>query len=204
MDSPLFGLIVAGQPCTTQPSQILSPTSFLYTIPHPPPSPTTKPTTIITIFLLPGIQLPPQTGAAIYVISSNPSSSSSPSEKFVGAIGPGKESIFFRIKPKETAMIGILIEPAQAILEKMAANEGALVKASSAAGGAGQGGGGEANVLLSLAEKVIGNAFNYLASFSVDVPGKGVMVPLKAFEEWWKKFQSKARADPKFLERDGS
>lgn len=34
--------------------------------------------------------------------------------------------------------------------------------------------------------------------------GKGVeVVPLKAFEEWWRKFEGRVRNDPGFLERDG-
>ncbi|KAK3991399.1 hypothetical protein QBC44DRAFT_323580 [Cladorrhinum sp. PSN332] len=197
MDSPLFGLIVSGQPCTTTPSQMLSQTSFLYTIPPPPPSANTKPSTHVTIFLLPGVNLPPNTGAAIYLLSNPPSGPGS--EKFAGAIGPGKESTLLKIGTKETVIIGILIEPAETIIEKLAAKEGALVPAE-AAGAKGPESG--ENVLLGLAEKVIGNAFNYLASFSVDDgQGRGVMVPLKAFEEWWKKFQSRARSDPKFLER---
>jgi hypothetical protein len=47
-----------------------------------------------------------------------------------------------------------------------------------------------------LAQRIIGNAFNFLASFGSDT------VPLKAFEEWWKKFERKIEADPSFLERE--
>jgi hypothetical protein len=48
-----------------------------------------------------------------------------------------------------------------------------------------------------LAQRIIGNAFNFLASFGSDV------IPLKAFEEWWKKFERKVEMDPTFLEREG-
>lgn len=199
MTSPLFGLILSGQPCTTTPSQILSQTSFLYTI--PPASTTTKTFTHVTIFLLPGITLPPNTGAAIYFLPS--SSAGAPgSDKFAGAIGPGKESTLLRISSKETVIIGIALEPAESLLEKVAAKEGALVPADSnnTAPGASKGGGG--NDVLVLAEKIIGNAFNYLASYGTDSgDGRGAVVPLRAFEEWWKKFQTKARHDPDFLER---
>ncbi|KAK4165154.1 hypothetical protein QBC43DRAFT_288040 [Cladorrhinum sp. PSN259] len=205
---PLFGLIITSQPVTTQPTQVLSPTSFLYAIPpissvpsstSSSSAPESKPWTHVTIFLLPGITLPPNTGAAIYTLSNPPSPGT---EKFVGAIGPGKESIILKIGTKETVYVGIVLEPAGTLLQKMAAKEAALVSASSSTAIKGVEGGKEENVLLGLAEKVIGNAFNYLASFSVDNrDGRGVMVPLKAFEEWWKKFQSKARTDPKFLER---
>lgn len=55
-----------------------------------------------------------------------------------------------------------------------------------------------------LAQRIIKNAFNFLASFSGNVGGSGVeVVPLKAFEEWWRKFEGRVRGDPGFLERDG-
>ncbi|KAG9624610.1 hypothetical protein KCU69_g21920, partial [Aureobasidium melanogenum] len=46
-----------------------------------------------------------------------------------------------------------------------------------------------------LAQRIIANAFNFLASFGSDT------VPLKAFEAWWTKFESKVNNDPSFLER---
>lgn len=61
---------------------------------------------------------------------------------------------------------------------------------------------------LQLAQKIINNAFNFLASFSGNIPvpgGTGTagmeVVPLKAFEDWWRKFEGKLRNDPSFLER---
>ena len=55
---------------------------------------------------------------------------------------------------------------------------------------------------LLLAQRIIGNAFNYLGSFSMRVQGEDV-VPLKAFREWWVKFEKKVEYDPTFLEREG-
>jgi len=62
---------------------------------------------------------------------------------------------------------------------------------------------------VELAQKIIKNAFNFLASFSGNVPvpgGSGTagveVVPLKAFQDWWVKFESKIKNDPGFLERD--
>lgn len=53
-----------------------------------------------------------------------------------------------------------------------------------------------------LAQRIIQNAFNFLASFSGQAgPGGVEVVPLKAFENWWKKFESRVRSDPSFLER---
>jgi hypothetical protein len=54
---------------------------------------------------------------------------------------------------------------------------------------------------LLLAQRIIKNAFNFLASFSGNVNGGVEVVPLKAFEEWWKKFEGRVRSDPGFLER---
>ena len=62
---------------------------------------------------------------------------------------------------------------------------------------------------LQLAQRIIKNAFNFLASFSGNVPVPGVagaagveVVPLKAFEDWWRKFEGRVRSDPGFLMRD--
>ena len=64
-----------------------------------------------------------------------------------------------------------------------------------------------------IAQRITKNLFNYLASFaSANLPA-GVMalgglrvdatyVPLKAFEDWWSKFNRKIETDPGFLERD--
>jgi hypothetical protein len=55
-----------------------------------------------------------------------------------------------------------------------------------------------------LAQRIIENAFNYLASFAVLHPrGQGEVVPLKAFRDWWAKFERKIDADPGFLEKGG-
>ena len=54
-----------------------------------------------------------------------------------------------------------------------------------------------------LAQRIIKNAFNFLASFSGNVAGGIEVVPLKSFEDWWKKFEGKVKHDPGFLERDG-
>jgi hypothetical protein len=52
-----------------------------------------------------------------------------------------------------------------------------------------------------LAQRIIANAFNFLASFSSGGPTGRETVPLKSFQEWWKKFEGKIERDPSFLER---
>ena len=52
-----------------------------------------------------------------------------------------------------------------------------------------------------LAQRIIGNAFNFLASFAENDKGQDV-VPLKSFHNWWAKFERRIEADPTFLERE--
>lgn len=67
--------------------------------------------------------------------------------------------------------------------------------------------------ITAIAERIAKNLFNYLGSFAAANLPAGVMalgglradvtyVPLKAFEEWWTKFNRKIETDPGFLERD--
>ncbi|MCJ1472346.1 hypothetical protein MMC13_000993 [Lambiella insularis] len=53
-----------------------------------------------------------------------------------------------------------------------------------------------------LAQRIIRDAFNFLASFAGQEGGKEV-VPLKSFREWWAKFERRVESDPGFLEREG-
>lgn len=54
-----------------------------------------------------------------------------------------------------------------------------------------------------LAQRIIKNAFNFLASFSGTVGVKEEeMVPLKSFMDWWAKFERRIENDPGFLEKD--
>ena len=54
-----------------------------------------------------------------------------------------------------------------------------------------------------LAQRIIKNAFNFLASFAGSTgPGGEEVVPLKSFRAWWEKFERRVEADPTFLERE--
>ena len=75
---------------------------------------------------------------------------------------------------------------------------------------------------LQLARRIITNAFNFLASFSTTTSTASAsssnmdpraiisaetaeveeMVPLRAFRDWWTKFEKKIQLDPGFLDRD--
>ncbi|KAI4239004.1 MAG: hypothetical protein LQ349_000685 [Xanthoria aureola] len=54
-----------------------------------------------------------------------------------------------------------------------------------------------------LAQRIIKNAFNFLASFAGQTTvGGEEMVPLRSFRGWWEKFERRVENDPGFLERD--
>lgn len=195
MTSPLFGLIPAGLPAITEPSASPAPTSFLYALP------VEKRFDHIVVFLLPNVTLPPNTAASIYLATANDvaTAQAQANFKFLGAIGPGKESAMFKVGSSAAGnagglVIGVSIEAEDAVgqqLQQLAAN-----KASSTGGSSSQ----PSTVVL--AQRIIQNAFNFLAGFSGTTgPGGMEVVPLKAFEEWWRKFESRVRADPSFLEK---
>jgi hypothetical protein len=203
----LFGIVPTGAPVITTPSNAVSETSYIYTLPA-------RPFNHIVVFLLPGIELPPDTGASVYLAPNTPL----PAFKFLGAIGPGKESAIFKVAggnddmsaagtPAREMLLGISVEPAAQVAAQMA-----TLASSKNSGGASSAlvpARASAPDTLQLAQRIIKNAFNFLASFSGNVPIPGAtgtagveVVPLKAFEDWWKKFEGRIRSDPGFLERD--
>lgn len=103
--------------------------------------------------------------------------------------------------------LGISIEEVQAIAPQLA-----QLEAETAAGATGSGststamvtqGSGAAQRQIStkvLAQRIIGSAFNFLASFAESDKGQDV-VPLKSFRDWWTKFERRIDVDPTFLER---
>ncbi|KAK3688464.1 hypothetical protein B0T22DRAFT_378760 [Podospora appendiculata] len=198
MSQPLFGLVPAGQPVIVTPTETPTPNTFLYAIP-----PTKSAFSHIVIFLLPGIVLPEGSAAAIYLVTPG---QAGPNSRFLGGVGTGKESAIFKIgsgQGQGNVVLGISLEPAESVAARMAdvtapatAGAGALVPASAVAVDQRPG-----PSTLVLAQRIIKNAFNFLASFS-GTAGQVEVVPLKAFEDWWRKFESKLRTDPGFLERD--
>jgi len=225
----LFGIVPAGHSVITAPASAPTETSLVYALPA-------RSFSHIVVFLLPGITLPPDTAAAIYLAYASPQHPS-PNFKFLGGIGPGKESAIFKVgggiedshsggignntnpntpnglpTTDPEIILGISIESASSVAAQMTmlasrpplsvSNESsnALVVANKQT---------QKPDTLALAQRIIKNAFNFLASFSgnVPIPGSSGMtgvevVPLKAFEDWWKKFESRVRSDPGFLEKD--
>lgn len=55
-----------------------------------------------------------------------------------------------------------------------------------------------------LAQRIIKNAFNFLASFAGTMGAGGEeVVPLRSFRDWWVKFERRIENEPGFLEKDG-
>lgn len=209
----MFGLIISGRPVDASPQQITE-AQFAFRI-QPKPA-----FNHIVVFLLPGSQLPPDTAAAVYV-------QIPPSQEFqlLGGIGPGKESAIFKVSgmkqgsgadeggdvmtddpsvlPAGTPavgdiVVGVSIEPAAQIEQQLANLKSGTTQFSGPSNAMVRSNPGTAGPTTTkvLAQRIIGNAFNFLASFGSDT------VPLKAFEEWWKKFEKKVELDPSFLERE--
>ncbi|KAK3353533.1 hypothetical protein B0T25DRAFT_214430 [Lasiosphaeria hispida] len=208
MSQPLFGLVPAGQPVITTPNESPTPTTFFFAI---PPSPTPKPSSHIVVFLLPGVILPEGTAAAIYLVTPPGPNQVTPNSKFLGGIGPGKESAIFKLGTSagQNLVLGISVEQAESVAARMgelgaSASSPGTLAALVPAGVGGYGGQSQSSPLaLVLAQRIIKNAFNFLSSFSGTAGLNQVeVVPLKAFEEWWRKFESRVRTDPGFLERD--
>ncbi|KKY31953.1 hypothetical protein UCDDA912_g08086 [Diaporthe ampelina] len=213
MSQPLFGLVPAGLPVITQPTETPSQTSFIYSISTSP-----KSFSHVVIFLLPGVVLPSNTAAAIYLVTppDRAQGQEVPNSKFLGGVGPGKESAIFKLNESSLSassggqiILGISIEDAGSVASRItelqaakstaAPGSLALVPAGVAAGQA-QAQAQQPSTLV-LAQRIIKNAFNFLSSFSGQA-GQVEVVPMKAFEDWWRKFESRVRSDPGFLERD--
>ncbi|EPE10778.1 hypothetical protein F503_05873 [Ophiostoma piceae UAMH 11346] len=205
MAQPLFGIVPAGLPVITAPTEAPSPTSFLYSIQAPPADQRTF--SHVVVFLLPGVELPQGTAAAIYLVTPPTTpGQTTPQSRFLGGIGPGKESAIFKIgggQQSAPTVLGISVEDASSVgarVEEVRSSSKAVVLSGSSAG-ANSSSSTQPSTLV-LAQRIIQNAFNFLVGFSGSSgTGGPEVVPLKAFEEWWRKFEGRVRSDPTFLER---
>ncbi|EXJ84584.1 hypothetical protein A1O3_05254 [Capronia epimyces CBS 606.96] len=150
----------------------------------------------VGVFMHPNNLLPPGTAAGVYM--------QLPGEqgfKFLGAIGNEKPSALFRVSIPDSQTggevnLGISVEPVQNIqaqlvqLQQTPSDSNAVVKRAPAP---------DTRVL---AQRIIKNAFNFLSSFAGNTANGIEVIPLKSFQDWWTKFESKVQNDPGFLERD--
>lgn len=96
-------------------------------------------------------------------------------------------------------ILGISVEPLESVQAQLAA-----LQPSEGPSGGGGGALVKHTAPLStavLARRIIRNAFNFLSSFASG-SSSGDVIPLKAFQDWWTKFEKKIEYDPTFLERD--
>jgi protein Hikeshi len=206
----MFAIIVSGRPVLSIFTTISS-TQVAFQIPSSPSF------NHLVVFLLPDTVLPPDQAAAVYI-------QLSPNAEFLllGALSADKPSAIFRVRnvgavsaafgetADEDAMeddgaapagganitLGISVEPTAQVEQALAAMKAAsatsktgleLVKHTPAMG--------PTVPTKVLASRIIANAFNFLASFGSET------IPLRAFQEWWRKFERRVAADPTFLER---
>jgi protein Hikeshi len=178
----MFAVIIPGRPCLTD-MVTVSQTQSAFSFPSAPHF------SHIVVFMLPGNALPVDTAAAIYMQLPGESQF-----KLLGAIGNEKQSAIFKVNlggsgggdemmdaTNDTVStgdisLGISIEPAVSIQAQLATLQSesptstALVRRSP--------------TTKVLAQRIIKNAFNFLASFSGSAGGQEV-VPLKSFQDWW-------------------
>jgi hypothetical protein len=211
MASVPIGVIVSGRPVLTD-ARIVSPTQFAFEIAAQPSF------SHMVVFLLPGITLPDGTAAAVY--AQLPGATHF---KLLGAIANEKPSAIFKVNDKAggpaggglgddnvmvdegapagaSLALGVSIEPAQqvaAALEQQKAHDAAAAASSTSTTGSDIVLRGQNPVTTKvLAQRIIKNCYDFLTSW-----GTGDTVPLKAFQAWWTKFESKIERDPGFLER---
>ncbi|KAJ5496886.1 hypothetical protein N7463_008873 [Penicillium fimorum] len=220
----MFSVVVPGRPCLTdiiaidaQPNG--QATKFAFTIPLSPSF------SEIVVFFLPGTTLPPNTGAAIYAQLPDPHTGAPSNFRFIGALANEKPSGIFTVRPPGSVMhrseaeeedemldeagaaaagvltLGISIEEAQNIAPQLAALEAERPSRQMSSALVPQAAGQRQISTKVLAQRIIGNAFNFLASFAENDKGQDV-VPLKSFHNWWAKFERRIELDPTFLERE--
>lgn len=184
----MFSVILPSRPCLTDIATI-SPNQFGFSFPATPIF------SHIVVFLLPGNVLPADAAAGVYLQLPGQEGF-----RFLGAIGNEKPSAIFRVNiPHENAMdrgivnLGISVEPAANIQAQMTAIESSDSHSAAVAK--------SPPPTKVLAQRIIKNAFNFLASFAGTAGGQEV-VPLKSFQDWWMKFERRIENDPSFLERE--
>lgn len=229
----MFSVVIPGRPCLTDIIPVDSQpngqaTKFAFNIPLNPPF------NELVVFFLPGTVLPPNTGAAIYIQTPDPTTGNPTDFRFIGALANEKPSGIFTVKAPSNSgprrseaeeedemldegasgpvgpsngvvTLGISIEPVENIAPQLSALEAQAPRDQSTA-----------LIRLSpeqqqqkqistkvLAQRIIGSAFNFLASFAESDPSKKGqdVVPLKSFRDWWTKFERRIEMDPSFLER---
>ena len=99
--------------------------------------------------------------------------------------------------------VGISIEPAATITSQLESLGAARSASSTALVSTGNQRQQPTLPTKALAQRIIKNAFNFLASFAgTTTAGGQEVVPLRSFQDWWTKFERRIENDPGFLERE--
>ncbi|MCJ1275810.1 hypothetical protein MMC21_003613 [Puttea exsequens] len=222
--APPFGLILPSRPVLTNPA-VISLTQFAFTFPA---SPTFS---HIIVFLFPGTPLPEGTLAGVYVqlpgeagfnflgaigaekqtaifrvssggVATNGSIKSDGfAEDEMIDVDAASPTVNDDAANRGNITVGISIEPIATVttqIENLKTSQSkALIRTKPS---------GQSTPSLStkvLAQRIIKNAFNFLASFAANTgAGSEEVVPMKAFQDWWAKFERRIEIDPGFLERN--
>ncbi|KAL8965729.1 MAG: hypothetical protein Q9197_006358 [Variospora fuerteventurae] len=229
---PPFGVILPSRPVITNPATV-SPTQYAFTLPSSPsfshvvvflvPGTPLPADTLAAVYIqLPGLHFKllgaigndkqtaifrvknnnnPTTAAAASSSAHANNNNHAEEEDEMSDATLAIDGAASSADPSQPVTIGISIEPASTISAQLAALQqpfsSALVLANK-------------NLSSSpvvptkvLAQRIIKNAFNFLASFAGQTTvGGEEMVPLRSFRGWWEKFERRVENDPGFLERE--
>ena len=222
--TPPFGLLLPSRPVLVNPA-VISPSQYAFTLPLMPAF------SHIVVFLLPGTTLPDDTLAGVYVLLPGTPAfkflgaigTEKQSAIFrvsgVGSVGSGGDAVRVddMMDADETSTttngtaidgdvtVGISIEPASTIalqLESLKATESSSSTALVPVNVKGHPQTTSVSTKV-LAQRIIKNAFNFLASFAGTTGAGGQeVIPLKSFQDWWSKFERRIENDPGWLERE--
>lgn len=223
----MFAVILPGRPCLTEIQTVSGPPTpkFALTFPAQPKF------SHIVVFMLPGNTLPPEAAAAVYIQfpgsqefrllgaianekqsaifkvnfpGTGGASDAMTEAEGAGNIGAPPTTAAAMETPGGMVNLGISIELAESVQAQLAS----LMQSSTAASTITAAAAPDALALARkppstkiLAQRIIQNAFNFLSSFSGTMANGQEVIPLKAFQEWWQKFERRVENDPGFLER---
>lgn len=179
----VFGIVASGRPVSVN-FGASSPDKLLIEIPNP------GQIAELSIFILPGVDLPLEQGAIIYY-------SVAPYTNWVtlGTITANVPSTFIQtgwttnqeVQNSPMVQIGISMEPLSTVLN--------ITQAKTQ----------EDWDKLSFAQLVARDMFQFLGSFAQSTPaGERLVLPLNSLDRWLKRFEEKFRRNPNFLRTDAA
>lgn len=180
----MLGMLVAGRPVTTE-FRAISADKLVAEVPAP------GQVAELSVFLLPGVQLPPDKGIVVYYAMP-------PFADWcaLGVLHAGRPSAVFRtgwpstpeIAHAAVVQVGLSVEPLDTVAN-LAAGQAAHEWDK-----------------LGFAQHVARDLFTYLGSFSQMIPtyGERLVIPADALDRWLRRFEDKFRRDPNFLLQRGA